>query len=195
MSSVWFIVNCDLCQQETGICKHFRKKRLTCRIPPHCRSIPTALAPFAVVICRMIMQNVVCFSFKGNIQQMICEINIAANSNSRAPRAFFVFEHLPLCTRSFAKYLNNFTAIEGNNTCDFMYKFSLKYFSEGLLLINSSKQQTHKSRFSTEMKQDEHSTAKLTLKRWSNRSPAAEHRWARPKTDHQPCISFMLKHD
>ena len=29
MSSVGFIVNCDICQQETGICKHFRKKRLT----------------------------------------------------------------------------------------------------------------------------------------------------------------------
>ena len=25
----WFIVNCDICQQETGICKHFREKPLT----------------------------------------------------------------------------------------------------------------------------------------------------------------------
>ena len=60
--SVWFIVNCDICQQETGICKHSRKKLLTCRIPAPCRSIPTALAPFSVR--RTIMQNVVCFSFK-----------------------------------------------------------------------------------------------------------------------------------
>ena len=51
MSSVRFIVNCDICQQETEICKHSREKCLTCRIPASCRSIPTALAPFSVVIC------------------------------------------------------------------------------------------------------------------------------------------------
>ena len=61
---VWFIVNCDICQQETGICKHSREKRLTCRIPAPCHSIPLALAPFSVVIQSMMMQNVVCFSFK-----------------------------------------------------------------------------------------------------------------------------------
>ena len=64
MSLVWFIVNCDICEQETGICKHFWEKLLTCRIPAPCRSIPTALAPFSVGIRRMMMQNVVCFSFK-----------------------------------------------------------------------------------------------------------------------------------
>ena len=95
---VWYIVRCDICQQETRIRKHFREKRLTCRIPAPCHSIPTALAPFSVVIRRMMMQNVVCFSFKWNIQQIICEIKIAANAISRAPRAFFVFEHIPLCT-------------------------------------------------------------------------------------------------
>ena len=63
-SLVRFIVNCDICQQETGICKHSREKRLTCRIPAPCRSIPLALAPFSVVICHMMIQNVVCFSFK-----------------------------------------------------------------------------------------------------------------------------------
>ena len=56
----------DICQQEIEICKHFREKRLTCRIPAPCRSIPTALAPFSVAIRRMIMQHVVCFSFKAN---------------------------------------------------------------------------------------------------------------------------------
>ena len=64
LSSVWFIVNCDICQQETGISKHFREKRLTCRIPAPCRSIPRVLASFSVVIRRMMMQKVVCFSFQ-----------------------------------------------------------------------------------------------------------------------------------
>ena len=31
MNSVRFIVNCDICQQGTGICQHFLDKRLTCR--------------------------------------------------------------------------------------------------------------------------------------------------------------------
>ena len=39
---------------------------------------------------------------------MISEIKIAANATSRAPRAFFVFEHFPLCTRNVAEYLNNY---------------------------------------------------------------------------------------
>ena len=108
MSSVRFIVNCDICQRETGICKHSREKCLTCRIPAPCRTIPMALAPFSVVIRQILMQNVVCFSFKWNIQQMICETKIAANAISRAPRAFFVFKHFPLCTWSFAEYLNNY---------------------------------------------------------------------------------------
>ena len=117
MSSVWFIVNCDICQQETRICKHSREKRLIylfgkelfiqftasafrklrsiyvfsyfpfgfegrmwdlivsvpdhclsfyfiCRIPAPYRSIPTALIPFSVAIRGMMMQNVVCISFK-----------------------------------------------------------------------------------------------------------------------------------
>ena len=34
------------------------------------------------------------------------------------------------------------------------------------------------------MKQDEHSTARPTLKRWGKRSPIVEPRWARPKTSH-----------
>ena len=57
----WFIVNCNICQQE--ICKHFRKARLTCRIPATCCSIPMALAPFSAVILRMMMQNIVCLPF------------------------------------------------------------------------------------------------------------------------------------
>ena len=44
----------------------------------------------------------------------------------------------------------------------------------GLLLINAPKQQTYKSGFNTEMKQDEYSTAKSTLKRWSNRATEAQ---------------------
>ena len=36
--------------------------------------------------------NVVCFSFQWNIQQMSCEIKIAANATFRAPRSFRVFE-------------------------------------------------------------------------------------------------------
>ena len=53
-------------------------------------------------------------------------------------------------------------------------------------LISESKQRTYKSRFITELKQDEYSlNSKPTLKRWSNSSPTVEPRWARPKTDHQ----------
>ena len=51
-------------QQETGICKHVWEKRLTCRIPAPYRTIPMALAPFLVVICHMMVQNGVCFSFQ-----------------------------------------------------------------------------------------------------------------------------------
>ena len=42
-------------------------------------------------------------------------------------------------------------------------------------LINESKQQTYKSRF--KMKQDEYSTARPTLKRWSKTNPEAEPWW------------------
>ena len=62
MSSVWFIPNCDICQQETGVCKHFREKWLPRCIPWTLPSIPTTFAPFSVGIRRMIMQNVVWFS-------------------------------------------------------------------------------------------------------------------------------------
>ena len=37
---------------------------------------------------------------------MSCEIKIAANTISRAPRAFCVFEHFPCCTWNFTVYLN-----------------------------------------------------------------------------------------
>ena len=124
ISLVWFIVNCDICQQETGICKLSREKRLTCRISVPWHSIPTALAPFSVVIRRMMMQNVDCFSFKWNIQQTICEIKNAANTFLQAPRAFFVFEHFPICTWSFAEYLNNYQGNRRLYTCDAMYTFS-----------------------------------------------------------------------
>ena len=54
-----------------------------------------------------------------------------------------------------------------------------------ILLINESKQQTYKSRFITEMKQDEYSIARPTPKRSSKRNPSVEPRWAPPKTDYQ----------
>ena len=44
------------------------------------------------------------------------------------------------------------------------------------LLINKSKPQIQKSRFSTEMTRDEYSIARSTLKRWSNRNPTIEPR-------------------
>ena len=69
----------------------------SCRLPAPCPSILTALVPFSVVICFMMMQNDVCFSFKWNIQQMICKIKIATNAISRAPRAVVVSEHFPPC--------------------------------------------------------------------------------------------------
>ena len=45
---------------------------------------------------------------------------------------------------------------------------------------DESKQRTYKSRFNSVMKQDEYSTTRPTLKRWSNGSPAVEPRRARP---------------
>ena len=48
-------------------------------------------------------------------------------------------------------------------------------------LIDGSKQQPHKLRFKTKMKQDEYSTARLTLKHWIKRNLTVEHQWARPK--------------
>ena len=51
--------------------------------------------------------NVFCFSFKWNIDQLICMIKIPADGIFRAARAFFVFEHFPICTWSVAEYLNN----------------------------------------------------------------------------------------
>ena len=67
------------------------------------------------------------------------------------------------------------------------HNHTFKLFSprEGLLLIHASKQETYKSRFNTEVKQDVYSVAKPTLKRWSNRSPTVEPLLARPKTEHQ----------
>ena len=50
-------------------------------------------------------------------------------------------------------------------------------------LIYASKQHSYKSGFDTEMKQDEHSTARPTLKRWSNRNPTAELRIPHPAQD------------
>ena len=52
--------------------------------------------------------NVVCFSFQWNIQQMSCEIKIAANATFRAPRSFRIFEQFPRCTFVFSVYLINY---------------------------------------------------------------------------------------
>ena len=67
-----------------------------------------------------------------------------------------------------------------------------KLFSphENFLLINASKQQTYKSKVNTEMKQVEYPTAKPTLKRWINRNPTVEPRWARQKTE-QASTNFV----
>ena len=57
--------------------------------------------------------------------------------------------------------------------------------------INSKHNIYNKSRLITDMKQDEYSTAKPTLKRWSKRNSTVEPRWARPKTDHQAPVNFI----
>ena len=44
----------------------------------------------------------------------------------------------------------------------------------------------------TEMKQDEYSAARPTLKRWSKINPTAGSRWARPKTGHQAQTNFVV---
>ena len=67
--------------------------------------------------------NVVCFSFKGNIQQRIFVTNIAANAASRAPHAFFVNEQSHFACGVLLSIWIIITAIEGYNTCDLMYKF------------------------------------------------------------------------
>ena len=72
----------------------FLEKWLTCCIPTPCHGIQTAF--------------VVCFSFKGNMQQIIFVTNIAGNAAPRSSRAFSVFEYFPLCTWIFAEHLNNY---------------------------------------------------------------------------------------
>ena len=56
-----------------------------------------------------------------------------------------------------------------------------------------SKQQIYKSRFNTEMKQDEYYTARPTLKHWSNRNRTVEPLWARPKTEHRASANLIEK--
>ena len=73
------IVNCDICQQETGISKHFREKWLTC-MPAPCRVMLTALAPFSVVIRRIMMQNVFCFSANDLWNKNCCKCNLASST-------------------------------------------------------------------------------------------------------------------
>ena len=91
--------------------KKKKKKRLTYR------NIPTALAPFSVVIRRMMMQNVVCFSFKWNILQMICEIKNAA-MQSRELHVHFSFLSTSRLARGILLTIwIIIMAIEGYNTC------------------------------------------------------------------------------
>ena len=40
-------------------------------------------------------------------KQMIYVMKIPADELFRAARAFFVFDHFPVCTKSVAEYLNN----------------------------------------------------------------------------------------
>ena len=70
------------------------------------------------------MQNVVCFTFKWNIQEMVCEIKTAANAISQAAGAVFVFEHTRFAHGVLLNIWIIITAMEDYNTCDFMYKFS-----------------------------------------------------------------------
>ena len=69
MSSVWFNVSCDICQQETGLCKHYRGKMASCRIPAPCRGIPTALVLSAVVVRRMIMELLFVFLLSDSVNE------------------------------------------------------------------------------------------------------------------------------
>ena len=57
--------------------------------------------------------------------------------------------------------------------------------------INNKHNIYYKSRLITDMKQDEYSTAKPRLKRWSKRNTTVEPPWARPKTDHQAPVNFI----
>ena len=52
---------------------------------------------------------------------------------------------------------------------------------EGLLTHQCIKQLTYQSRFNAEMKQDEYSTTRQTLKRWSNRNPAVKRQIIKPQ--------------
>ena len=49
------------------------------------------------VVTRHVMMKMFVFSFQWNIQQIICEIEIATNAISRASHTFCVFEHFLLC--------------------------------------------------------------------------------------------------
>ena len=55
---------------------------------------------------------------------MICVIKITANAISRVPHAFFGVEHFNFARGHLLSIGISITTIEGNNTCDFMYKVS-----------------------------------------------------------------------
>ena len=99
-----FIVNCDICQRETGICEHSREKMSYLSYLSYTGALPWYTNDSFSLFCShtLYIQNVVCFSFKWNIQQMICEKKML-QMQSRELHAFFVFEHFPLSTWSFAE--------------------------------------------------------------------------------------------
>ena len=62
-NSVLFVVNCNICQQETEICKPSWDKWLICRIPAPCCNMPPALAHSSIVIRIMMMEMRSAFRF------------------------------------------------------------------------------------------------------------------------------------
>ena len=93
-------------------------------IDTYCCSIPTAHVLSVFGNTPYDDGNLVCFSFQWNIQQVSCEIKIAANAISRVPRAFYV-----LSTFHVARGILLYTWViiiefECDYAFDFMYKFS-----------------------------------------------------------------------
>ena len=61
-------------------------------------------------------------------------------------------------------------------------RFCLHTFRSAWNPSNAPKRPTYKSRFNTEMQQNDYSKERHSLQRWNNKNPTAEHRWARTKT-------------
>ena len=69
MISVCFVMNCDIFQQKSWICKHFCEKWFSCRQPTPFCSLKMRFALFSVVTCRIRMEMFSVFLFNETLSK------------------------------------------------------------------------------------------------------------------------------